>query len=57
MLLLSLLSLSSFCTYVQAEGKASTDTICTVRPIEKWEYKTIYLHNTHPNAKQGEVEF
>ena len=22
-----------------------------------WEYKTIYVHNTHPNAKQGEVEF
>lgn len=57
LLLLSLLSLSIFCSYAQADGKATTDTIRTTFPIEKWEYKTIYVHNTHPNARQGEVEF
>ena len=57
LLLLSLLSLSIFCTYAQTDGKETTDTIRTTFPIEKWEYKTIYVHNTHPNARQGEVEF
>ena len=57
LLLLSLLSLSVFCSYAQADGRATADTILTTFPIEKWEYKTIYVHNTHPNARQGEVEF
>ena len=57
LLLLSLLSLSVFCSYAQADGRAIRDTIRADSPIEKWEYKTIYVHNTHPNAKQGEVEF
>lgn len=25
--------------------------------VEMWEYETIYIHNTHPNVRQGEVEF
>ena len=49
--------MSIFCSYAQIDGKATTDTIRAASPIEKWEYKTIYVHNTHPNAKQGEVEF
>ena len=57
LLLLSLLSLSTFCTYAQTDGRTIRDTIRAASPIEKWEYKTIYVHNTHPNAKQGEVEF
>ena len=41
--------------YAQSSTTAN-DTITTT-PVEMWEYKTIYVHNTHPNAKQGEVEF
>lgn len=55
LLFLSLLSLTSFCSYAQSSTIAN-DTITTT-PVEMWEYKTIYFHNTHPNAKQGEVEF
>lgn len=49
--------MSIICSYAQADGKAIADTIRTTFPIEKLEYKTIYVHNTHPNARQGEVEF
>lgn len=55
LLFVSLLSLTSLCSYAQSSTTAN-DTIITT-PIEMWEYKTIYVHNTHPNAKQGEVEF
>lgn len=54
LLFLSLLSLTSLCSYAQSSHTTANDTITTV---EMWEYKTIYVHNTHPNAKQGEVEF
>lgn len=55
LLFLSLLSLSFLCSYAQSSTTAN-DTLTTT-PIEMWEYKTIYVHNTHLNAKQGEVEF
>lgn len=55
LLFLSLLSLTSLCSYAQSSHTTANDTITTT--IEMWEYKTIYFHNTHPNAKQGEVEF
>lgn len=55
LLFLSLLSLPSLCSYAQSSTTAN-DTITTTA-VEMWEYKTIYVHNTHPNAKQGEVEF
>lgn len=55
LLFVSLLSLTSYCMYAQSSTTAN-DTITTT-PVEMWEYKTIYVHNTHPNAKQGEVEF
>ena len=55
LLFLSLLSLSYLCSYAQSNTTAN-DTIKTTT-VEIWEYKTIYVHNTHPNAKQGEVEF
>jgi len=55
LLFLSLLSLTSLCSYAQSNTTAN-DTITTTT-VEMWEYKTIYVHNTHPNAKQGEVEF
>ena len=54
LLLFFLLSLTSFYMYAQSSTTAN-DTITTT-PVEMWEYKTIYVHNTHPNAKQGEVE-
>lgn len=54
--LFALLSLASFGCYAQSTGNAINDTITTT-PVETWEYKTIYVHNTHQNAKQGEVEF
>ena len=56
LLFLSLLSLTSLCSYAQSSHATANDTITTT-PVEMWEYKTIYIHNTHPNAKQGEVEF
>lgn len=56
-LFLSLLVLSFLCSYAHARTTTSTDTIPSMIPIEQWEYKSIYVHNTHPNAKQGEVEF
>ena len=55
LLLFFLLSLTSFYMYAQSSTTAN-DTITTT-PVEMWEYKTIYVHNTHPTAKQGEVEF
>lgn len=57
LLLFALLSLSIFGSYAQTTGKATTDTITSAVPIEQWEYKTIYVHNTHQYARQGEVEF
>ena len=56
LLFLSLLSLTSLCSYAQSSHTTANDTITTTT-VEMWEYKTIYVHNTHPNAKQGEVEF
>ena len=56
LLFLSLLSLSTLCIYAQSSTTAKSDTITTT-PATMWEYKTIYVHNTHPNARQGEVEF
>ena len=56
LLFLSLLSLTSLCAFAQSNHATANDTIITT-PVEMWEYKTIYVHNTHPNAKQGEVEF
>lgn len=56
LLFLSLLSLTSLCSYAQSSHATANDTLTTT-PVEMWEYKTIYVHNTHPNAKQGEVEF
>ena len=55
LLLFFLLSLTSFYMYAQSSTTAN-DTITTT-PVEMWEYKPIYVHNTHPNATQGEVEF
>ena len=57
LLFLSLLSLTSLCSYAQSSTVEQADTLTTATPVEMWEYKTIYAHNTHPNAKQGEVEF
>lgn len=37
--------------------QAAADTSYTHTPTDMWEYKTIYIDNTHPNARQGEVEF
>lgn len=56
-ILFALLSLSSICCYAQSSHKSASDTLTTTTPVEMWEYKTIYILNTHPNAKQGEVEF
>ena len=56
LLFLSLLSLTSLCSYAQSSHTTANDTITTTT-VEMWEYKTIYVHNTHPNAKQGVVEF
>lgn len=57
LLFISLVSLlTSLCSYAQSSHATTNDTTTTT-PIEMWEYKTIYVHNTHPNAKQGEVEF
>lgn len=53
--LYALMSLSVLCTSAQTVNKTSNDTITT--SAELWEYKTIYVHNTHLNARQGEVEF
>ena len=55
--LFALLSLASFCSYAQSTNNAASDTITATVPVEMWEYKTIYVHNTHANTKQGEVEF
>lgn len=54
--LFALLSLASFGCYAQSSNVTASDTITTA-PVEMWEYKTIYVHNTHQNARQGEVEF
>lgn len=51
----ALMSLSVLCTYAQTANKTSNDTI--IVSTVSWEYKTIYVHNTHLNARQGEVEF
>ena len=55
--LLALLSLSVLGSYAQTHDKATNDTLSSAAPIEQWEYKTIYVHNTHQHARQGEVEF
>ena len=55
--LLALLSLSVLGSYAQTTDKAANDTLSSTAPIEQWEYKTIYVHNTHQYARQGEVEF
>lgn len=57
LLLFALLSLSFFGSYAQTHDKAANDTLSSAAPIEQWEYKTIYVHNTHQYARQGEVEF
>ena len=38
---------------VKADTLAAESTVNT----ERWEYKTLYIHNTHVNARQGEVVF
>ena len=55
--LLPLLSLTTLCSYAQTSTKVASDTTYTYTPAEIWEYKTIYVDNTHPYAKQGSVEF
>ena len=56
LVLFSLLSLSYFTASAQSvESKSTTDS--TMVYVEQWEYKTIYVFNTHTYAKQGEVEF
>ena len=55
--LLALLSLSVLSSYAQTHDKAANDTLSSTAPIEQWEYKTIYVHNTHQYARQEEVEF
>lgn len=57
LILIALLSFTSFCCYAQTSLKATGDTLTAASPIEMWEYRTIYVDNTHPNARQGEVEF
>lgn len=57
LIFLSLLSLSIITSYAQSDTKVTNDTIYSAAPVEMWEYKTIYIHNTHQNARQGEVEF
>ncbi|MDO4161216.1 MAG: DUF4177 domain-containing protein [Prevotellaceae bacterium] len=54
---LTLLSLFILNSYAHSGNKATNDTIYSATPVEMWEYKTIYVHNTHQNARQGEVEF
>ena len=54
---LALLSFTSFYCYAQTSQKAVADTLTVATPIEMWEYKTIYVDNTHLYARQGEVEF
>lgn len=56
-ILIALLSFTSFCCYAQTSQKAVADTLTVATPIEMWEYKTIYVDNTHLYARQGEVEF
>ena len=52
-----MLSLASFCCYAQSSEKPASDTLNIATPIEIWEYKTIYVHNTHPNAPLGGITF
>lgn len=52
-----MLFLSALCSYAQSGSNVETDTITSATPLEQWEYKTIYIHNIHANARQGEVEF
>lgn len=51
----ALMYLSVLCTSAQTANKTSNDTIIASAVL--WEYRTIYVHNTHQNARQGEVEF
>ncbi len=54
---LSLLSLTTLCSYAQTSTKAASDTTYTYVPAEIWEYKTVFAKNSHAYARQGEVEF
>ena len=56
---LLLLSFSSAAAHVHATEAVKTDTLEQERKaiVERWEYKTLYVHNTHVNARQGEAAF
>ena len=56
LVLFTLLSLVCFTASAQSVETKSTKDSTTVY-TEQWEYTAFYCHNTHANAKQGEVEF
>lgn len=50
--LVLMLALSSAFSYAQNQSKNDTVSI-----EQQWEYNTIYFHNSHSNAKIGEINF
>ena len=50
--LVLMLALSSAFSYAQNQSKNDTVSI-----EQQWEYNTIYFHNSHSNAKMGEINF
>lgn len=58
-LALSLLPLSSEAAHVHITESVKADTLNISGTVdqERWEYKTLYVHNTHVNSRQGEVAF
>lgn len=52
-ILIFLFFLGAVSSYAQTQFHNDTIQVA----IEQWEYKTIYFHNSHINAKMGEIKF
>ena len=58
-LALLLLPVSSKAALAHGAEPVKADTLAAESTViqERWEYKTLYVHNTHVNARQGEAAF
>ena len=55
-ILLLMLTLSAASSYAQSETSAKTnDTVFVAN--QQWEYMSLYIRNSHANAKQGKTNF